>query len=356
MSFYDEKGRGDFVRGDPGMLHDGGELYLVCLADGTITFMSTALKLVAREDCTGRNLREFLPQSAIGALHQLMQGGSIPELPFQLGGTAFRAYISADGDGMTVSLRQGASAFSTSRRARMQEINQELSAYLSMMTASVDMIARREFLDEPELNALSHLRQNIFRILRLSRNLLDTALFENGELLVSPREGDLSAFIARLAERLAPICRQSGVRLDVVLPETGVFCRFDEEKTERIVLNLIAGAFGSTAIRMVLADRGEHAVLTVYGLSTEFSNVGQSAYAANNLSSGYAVASSFTRALGGTFVVSGSPSSGYSACITLPKKLERDSAPLSSLQIDYTGGFDHVLVELSTVLDKQFYR
>lgn len=344
------------MRGDPGMLHDGGELYLVCLADGTITFMSTALKLIAREDCTGRNLRELLPHSSIGALHQLMQGDVISELPFQLGGTAFRAHISADGDGMTVSLRQGASAFSSSRRARMQEINQELSTYLSLMTASVDALARREFLDEPELNALSHLRQNIFRILRLSRNLLDTALFENGELIVSAHDGDLAAFLARLAERLVPICRQSGVKLDIALPETGVFCNFDEEKVERIVLNLIAGAFSSAAIRIVLADRGEHAVLTVYGLSTEFSHAGERASDANNLSSGYAVASAFTRALGGTFVVSGSPMSGYSACITLPKKPEHGTAPLSSLQIDYTGGFDHVLVELSTVLDKQFYR
>lgn len=339
-----------------GVLHDGGELYLVCSADGTVSFMSTALRLIAKEDCVGRNIRTLLPHSAADALHELAYGHMLPELPLQLGGSAFRAYITADGDGMVVSLRQSTSPISESRQKRMQEINREFSSYLSLMTASVDSISRGATLSEDGVHALSLLRQNIFRILRLSRNLLDAALFENGELRTVLREGDLSDFLAQLSNRIVPLCRASGVEMEVILPEGCVLCRFDAEKVERILLSLIAGAFTSGTIRLILADRGDHVVLTVSGLSAQFSQLGEDLSAVSSIGSGFAIASSFSRALGGTFVVSGSPSTGYSACIALPKNLDRDTAPLNSLQVDYAGGYDHVLVELSTVLDKQFYR
>ena len=192
------------------------------------------------------------------------------------------------------------------------------------------------------------------RLMRLSRNMLDCALYENGVLPLHLSEGDMGAFCRDLARRLDIVGRKAQLDIQWVIPDEPIVCVFDEEKVERMVLNLISNAIRSgrgAPIVVELSERDSQVVITVTdhggGIASETMSTAMNKHAlapadqtstAGGAGFGLALLRGFAARHGGTFIMS-SNADGTSARISLPKNLDKERMAFNAVRPDYAGGF-----------------
>lgn len=358
----------DLFRGDE-------DFYFLCSASGRVLFTAGSLKLFLENDLTGRNLNDFLSDTLAANIIAAAFQKEYYEFQCELFGKNFRgAAEPSDGYIVVILFPVSEDGKAFIRKNSAQFISREISDQLSLMSAAVSLLRKEasQLSEAQKMDApISVISQSIMRLLRLSRNMLDCALYENGSLPLYLHEGDLRAFCADLASRLHPICRKAEINLEWNLPKEPVVCLFDEEKVERMILNLISNAVraGKNApILIELSDRGSSVAITVTdrggGISGESMSTAMNKHArasADHGSSsggagfGLALLRAFAARHGGTLILS-SNAGGTSACISLPKNLEQERTAFNAVHLDYAGGFDHILLELSGVLGKEFYR
>ncbi len=357
----------DLFRGDE-------DFYFLCSASGRVLFTAGSLKLFLEGDLTGRNLNDFLPDTLAANIIAASFQKEYYEFRCELLGKHFRGSAEPS-DGyiviMLFPVSEDGKAFI--RKTSAQFISREISDQLSLMSAALTLL--RNEIGQTELHRkleapLSLLGQGIMRLLRLARNMLDCALYENGALPLCLREGDMAAFCRDLSVRLAPICQKAGIDLSWSLPDQPVICLFDEEKVERMILNLLSNAIKAgrdAPIEAELSDRGGSVAITVTdhggGIAGEAMRTVMNKHVlaspeqggtAGGAGFGLALLRAFAARHGGTLIMS-SNTSGTSACISLPKNLAQERMALNAARLDYAGGFDHILLELSDVLGKELY-
>ena len=127
------------------------------------------------------------------------------------------------------------------RRELFSMANHDLRTPLGSILVFVDL-ARRNVADRGRLeDALAKIERAAQRMLRLTGDLLDAARFESGEIPIDPREADLTAHVRDA------IARQSeAASIDVHLPGEPVRARFDEDRIDQVLDNLLANALKHT--------------------------------------------------------------------------------------------------------------
>lgn len=358
----------DLFRGDE-------DFYFLCSASGRVLFTAGSLKLFLENDLTGRNLNDFLPDTLAANIIAAAFQQEYYEFQCELLGKHFRCSAEPS-DGyiviMLFPVSEDGKAFI--RKNSAQFISREISNQLSLMSAALSLLrkeAERDGIEKKMETPLSVIHQSIMRLLRMSRNMLDCALYENGALPLRLREGDMAAFCRDLASRLHVVCRQADVELVWTIPTQSIVCLFDEEKVERMILNLLANAIKAgrdSPIAIELSDRGSSIAITVTdhggGITGETMSTAMNKHAlarADQSSTmggagfGLALLRAFAARHGGTLIMS-SNADGTSACVSLPKNLDQERVAFNATRLDYAGGFNHILLELSSVLDKAFYR
>ncbi len=350
------------------------DFYFLCSASGRVLFTAGSLKLFLENDLTGRNLNDFLPHKSAADIIAAAHQKKYHAFECELLRSHFRGSAEPEDEYIVVMLfpiSEDGKAFI--RKSSAQFLSREISGQLGMMSAALNMMRREsERLDAQERLTvpISVMGQSIMRLLRLSRNMLDCALYENGDLPLRLQEGDLGAFCRDLASRLHPVCLRAGIRLQWNIPDQPIVCLFDEEKVERMVLNLLSNALKArrdSPVDIAVSDRGASVAITVTdhsgGIEGEALGAAMNKHAAaapdrsvtaGGAGFGLALLRAFAARHGGTLILSSS-AGGTSACISLPKNLDKERMAFNAAQLDYAGGFDHILLELSTVLDKEFY-
>ncbi|MCS3703682.1 hybrid sensor histidine kinase/response regulator transcription factor [Salinibacter ruber] len=91
-------------------------------------------------------------------------------------------------------------------------------------------------------NQLRRMTTNAERLQRLIGQLLDLATLEAGGMELDRRPGDLAALVERTAEAFRSKAEQKGIALKTEMPPERVEMRFDPEKVETIVSNLVGNA------------------------------------------------------------------------------------------------------------------
>ena len=91
-------------------------------------------------------------------------------------------------------------------------------------------------------NQLRRMTTNAERLQRLIDQLLDLATLEAGGMELDRRPGDLAALVERTAEAFRSKAEQKGIALNTEMPPERVEMRFDPEKVETIVSNLVGNA------------------------------------------------------------------------------------------------------------------
>ncbi len=105
-----------------------------------------------------------------------------------------------------------------------------------------------QFKDDPKVQQrLKLVQRNSDLLLKLINQLLDLAKLESGTLKVEKTDGEVYSFIRGIAGSFESLARQKGIDLKVEVPEGSQAARFDKDKVETVLINLINNAIKFTS-------------------------------------------------------------------------------------------------------------
>ncbi|MBS1659929.1 MAG: response regulator, partial [Bacteroidetes bacterium] len=108
---------------------------------------------------------------------------------------------------------------------------------------------------------LQLIRRNGRRLLNLVNQLLDFRKMEEHELRLQLSEGELVGFVKEVCQSFADLSERKQIGFDVETKIERLYVRFDKDKVERILFNLLSNAFKFTLeggrIRLLLGEEGE---------------------------------------------------------------------------------------------------
>src|SRR6266850_596452 len=129
---------------------------------------------------------------------------------------------------------------------------------------AVAQLARRIVSKEPDraAKALDDIEREAKRMIRLVRDLLDVARFETGVVPVELADGDLAAAVRNAVER-----QPEKVRFTVSVPAGVGSARFDADRVDQVLDNLLANAIKHTApgttVDVRIAQEKDEIIVTV---------------------------------------------------------------------------------------------
>jgi DNA-binding response OmpR family regulator/two-component sensor histidine kinase len=115
----------------------------------------------------------------------------------------------------------------------------------------------------PLRQQLENMRRHVGRLRRLANQLLDLSRLETAEPSLDPEPRDLVAFTENLVQAYAPQADRRGIRLTTTMGPNAHLCRFDPEKLETALGNLLANALqytprgGTVTVRLDLERTDE---------------------------------------------------------------------------------------------------
>lgn len=318
-----------------------------------------------------------------GAAKQLLLHEGTPILP--LLETGSEEYAAFDGGCLylTVSLGGQRVAASVRRMEDMDlfELDGEDSTLQAMALASSQLrkplgaaltqtMALLEQQSDPEsLARLSQLNQSLYQMLRILGNMSDAP---QASASVRMETMDAPGVIREIFEKAQTLARQSGRKITFEVPAETVYCLLNRSQLERAILNILSNALKFTpedgAVDAVLTRRGKMLMLTVQdsgsGIAQEVMGSLYRRYQRQpgiedgrfGMGLGLRMIQSAAAAHGGALLITQGESGGTRIIMTLAIRQKTDfslGSPVFS--IDYTGGFDHSLVELSEVLKPELY-
>jgi len=102
--------------------------------------------------------------------------------------------------------------------------------------------------DDPQ-RQFELIRRNARRLLHLVDQLLDFRKMESGELKLHLREGDVIKFIKETSLSFVDLAEKKNISFDYKADQQRLITRFDHDKLERILFNLLSNAFKFTPER-----------------------------------------------------------------------------------------------------------
>ncbi|OLY94455.1 Signal transduction histidine kinase [Cnuella takakiae] len=144
----------------------------------------------------------------------------------------------------------------------LTNLSHEFRTPISLILGPVDSLLQQE--KNPQTNGqLRMVRRNAKRLLNLVNQLLDFRKMEEKELNLQLSEGELVSFIRDVADSFRDLAERK--RIDFVF-RSGLdhfYTRFDQDKIERILFNVLSNAFKFTL------ERGSIALILEPGGTTE---------------------------------------------------------------------------------------
>ncbi len=219
---------------------------------------------------------------------------------------------------------------------------------------------------------LSQVNRSLHQLLRAVCNMSDAAQYTD------PNRANLQTQNATkifndILEKAADLAAQAKRTLTYTVPKQAVFCPIDEEKLERAILNLLSNAIKFTpkggTINATLHQSGSRLLFTVQDsgegadlqsradMFSRFLREPGIEDGRNGIGLGMSIVRSVAAAHSGTVLIQQPESAGVKITMTLSLKQPADNMfrSLIKLPIDYAGGYDHCLLELSDVLPDDMF-
>lgn len=127
-------------------------------------------------------------------------------------------------------------------------ISHELRTPLTILQGTLQDAIDGSFGDVPSplQRQLEILRSNTERLHRLTEQLLDLARIETADPGLDRKPGDLVSLLRRSVRQFTPLAERRGVHLEFESEVDAHPCRFDPEKMEKVVDNLLSNALKNT--------------------------------------------------------------------------------------------------------------
>lgn len=123
-------------------------------------------------------------------------------------------------------------------------ITHELLTPISVVQASID--AQKKNIDA---GAYTIIRNNMTRLTRLIRQILEIDKLNAGRLVIELSDNDMNEFLRQETDNMRPLAMQRGVSLTFTTRgRMPIHCLFDTDKLDKIVYNLISNAIKHTAV------------------------------------------------------------------------------------------------------------
>lgn len=219
---------------------------------------------------------------------------------------------------------------------------------------------------------LSQINRSLHQLLRAVTNMSDTAHY-TAKRNFRMQMQDIVAVFHEILEKATCVLAQSKRIINYSLPKQPVYCLADPEKLERAALNLLSNAIKNTPnggiIDVNLSKRNNKLFFTVQdngnGIDPKIkSNVFSRFLREPGISDGYSgiglglsIVRSIAAAHNGTLLMEQCNESGAKFTMTIGIVQTADSMVRTPilLPVDYAGGRDHVLLELSDILPNTLY-
>jgi signal transduction histidine kinase/ligand-binding sensor domain-containing protein/DNA-binding response OmpR family regulator len=127
----------------------------------------------------------------------------------------------------------------------LTNLSHEFRTPLSLIVGPVEKLLREEESQEKQ-EELSMVKRNAARLLNLVNQLLDFRRMQDNELKLNLKEGDLVSFIKDISASFKNIAETRQIDLVFSSSVSRYYTRFDHDKIERILLNLLSNAFKFT--------------------------------------------------------------------------------------------------------------
>lgn len=225
-------------------------------------------------------------------------------------------------------------------------VSHEFRTPLSLILAPIDKLLQQNPGADTRTQ-IEMLQRNAKRLLNLVNQLLDFRKLEEEELRLNATSGDIVSFIHDVSRSFTDIADIKHITFSFRSNVDSFYTRFDHEKTERILFNLLSNAFkftlpnGHVTVDVKLGERveGHELILRItdtgIGIAKDkqdriFERFFQTEVPDNMVNQGsgigLAITREFVRLHGGDILVESEPDKGSSFIVTLP--VVKEDAPM----------------------------
>lgn len=252
-----------------------------------------------------------------------------------------------------------------------QNLRQPLSSAMIDMDNLLQKTAEQSCTSfEKEINGLT---QHLYQLCRIVSNMSDAAIY-NQQRSLRTETRDAVAVITEIVKKVSALTKDRGYHLELSTPNYPIFCLIDSEKLERGILNLISNALKysptRSTIRISLRQNLDKLYLSVQNsnqstdqaIRTDIFSRFLREPALENDNSGIGLGLKIVRgaavAHNGTLLINQPAGEGLKFTMSISLKNPGNSVLRSSvlLPVDYTGGYDRTLIELSEILPPDAFK
>ncbi|MFD2162863.1 two-component regulator propeller domain-containing protein [Paradesertivirga mongoliensis] len=230
-------------------------------------------------------------------------------------------------------------------------VSHEFRTPLSLILAPVEKIIKQT--EEPEqMRQLQMINRNARRLLNLVNQLLDFRKMEVQELKLHPKPGDLIKFIKEISYSFSDVAEKKNIGFVFDSECETLETRFDHDKIERILFNLLSNSFKftpegghiSVLLNQIESARGNHSHLEIKVIDTGigippekkdkiferfFQNDVPGTMVNQGSGIGLSITKEFVKLHGGEITVESVIGEGSCFTVTLPIKTKsQDNAPV----------------------------
>jgi signal transduction histidine kinase/ligand-binding sensor domain-containing protein/DNA-binding response OmpR family regulator len=149
----------------------------------------------------------------------------------------------------------------------LTNVSHEFRTPLSLIITPIERLIQQA--REPERQQLQMIQRNGRRLLNLVNQLLDFRRMEVQELKLQPKRGDIIVFLQELCMSFGDVADRKNIDLSFQTNRHNLITRFDYDKIERILFNLLSNAFkftpqgGKVKVDLLCSPEGEQTRLTI---------------------------------------------------------------------------------------------
>lgn len=243
----------------------------------------------------------------------------------------------------------------------------------SMIATAGSLSPLLEKTDDPKTREhLEQINQNLCQMHRMLCNMSDVLQYADGTSnhMVCQNIVSVVETVLQKAQALAEYC---GVQLDYSVPNETVLCSIDDQLLERGIFNMISNALKFSEkgghIHVSLVRRGKTMYISVKdsgagippqlmsGIFQRYQRQPGLEDSRFGLGLGLTLVRSAAMVHGGTVLIDQPEGSGSRVTMSIPIRQSSNSVLRSDIiTVDYAGGWDHGLLELSDVLPSHLYQ